>query len=257
MNTFVAGLPTSGSARRRERISSACSTLISDVGIRAIIIHQKRRNRFLLRALLARGVSRRAATGTAWSRRGTWHRSNRPGMTRAYPQPLVSGTTVFLVRCVAALTRCATGLGFNFLCLTMKDSFQRAGCEAHKSGSVRGVVDQSFSSLSSGFRGIPSSSEVFFWISNIVSTRARRRWSRAFSRSSSLTRGSSAFAFRPRFLDVIPTLVAAEELAGRIGQTAEACEALGCGSFHVVSQAPAGDAQTEASSSAAPSSRRN
>ena len=47
-----------------------------------------------------------------------------------------------------------------------------------------------------------SSSEV----SNIVSTRARRRWSRAFSRSSSLTRGSSAFAFRPRFLDVIPTL---------------------------------------------------
>ena len=31
----------------------------------------------------------------------------------------------------------------------------------------------------------------------------------------------------------------------------------GCGSFHVVSQAPAGDAQTEASSSAAPSSRRN
>ena len=32
MNTFVASLPTSGSARRRERISSACSTLISDVG---------------------------------------------------------------------------------------------------------------------------------------------------------------------------------------------------------------------------------
>ena len=55
--------------------------------IRAVIIHQKRRNRFLLRALLARGVSRRAATGTAWSRRGTWHRSNRPGMTRAYPNP--------------------------------------------------------------------------------------------------------------------------------------------------------------------------
>ena len=61
-----------------------------------------------------------------------------------------------------------------------------------------GRHDQSFWSLSSGFRGIPSSSEVFFWISNIVSTRARRRWSRAFSRSSSLTRGSSAFALRPR-----------------------------------------------------------
>jgi len=53
--------------------------------VRAIIIHQKKRSRFLLRALLARGVSRRAATGTAWSRRGIWHRSNRPGMTRAYP----------------------------------------------------------------------------------------------------------------------------------------------------------------------------
>jgi group II intron reverse transcriptase/maturase len=53
--------------------------------VRAIIIHQKKRNRFLLRALVARGVSRRAATGTAWSRRGIWHRSNRPGMTRAYP----------------------------------------------------------------------------------------------------------------------------------------------------------------------------
>ena len=37
-------------------------------------------------------------------------------------------------------------------------------------------------------------------------TRAKRRWSRAISRSSSLTRGSSAFALRPRFLDVIPTL---------------------------------------------------
>ena len=31
---------------------------------------------------------------------------------------------------------------------------------------------------------IPRSSEAFFWISNIVSTRASRRWSRTFSRSS-------------------------------------------------------------------------
>ena len=38
-----------------------------------------------------------------------------------------------------------------------------------------GRHDQSLSSLLSGFRGIPNSSEVFFWISNIVSTRARRR----------------------------------------------------------------------------------
>ena len=35
-------------------------------------------------------------------------------------------------------------------------------------------------------------------ISSIVSTRASRRWSRAFSRSSSLIRGASAFAFKGR-----------------------------------------------------------
>jgi RNA-directed DNA polymerase len=53
--------------------------------VRRIIIHQKKRARHLFRHLLARGVSREAAAGTAYSRRGAWHRSNRPGMTRAYP----------------------------------------------------------------------------------------------------------------------------------------------------------------------------
>jgi RNA-directed DNA polymerase len=52
--------------------------------LRAIIIHQKKRSRFLYRHLLARGISPQQAAGAAFSRRGVWHRSNRPGMTQAY-----------------------------------------------------------------------------------------------------------------------------------------------------------------------------
>jgi group II intron reverse transcriptase/maturase len=53
--------------------------------IRAILLKQKKRSRHLYRHLVACGVSERAAAGTAFSRRGVWHRSNRPGMTQAYP----------------------------------------------------------------------------------------------------------------------------------------------------------------------------
>lgn len=53
--------------------------------LRAILIHQKKRARFLYRHLLRRGASPRAAAGTAYSRRGMWHRSHRPGMQQAYP----------------------------------------------------------------------------------------------------------------------------------------------------------------------------
>jgi RNA-directed DNA polymerase len=53
--------------------------------LRAIIIHQKKRARFLYRHLVKRGASPRQAAGTAYSRRGIWHRSNRPGMIKAYP----------------------------------------------------------------------------------------------------------------------------------------------------------------------------
>ena len=53
--------------------------------IRAIVLHQKKRGRYLFRHLRKRGVSAKAAAGAAYSRRGSWHRSNRPGMTRAYP----------------------------------------------------------------------------------------------------------------------------------------------------------------------------
>lgn len=53
--------------------------------LRAIIVRQKKRQRFLLRHLLAKGVSRSAAAGAAYCGRGAWNRSNRPALTRAYP----------------------------------------------------------------------------------------------------------------------------------------------------------------------------
>lgn len=55
--------------------------------IRAIIVRQKKRQRFLFRHLLAKGVSRSAAASAAYCGRGVWNRSNRPALTRAYPPP--------------------------------------------------------------------------------------------------------------------------------------------------------------------------
>ena len=51
----------------------------------AIIVRQKKRPRFLYRHLLARKVSRKAAAGTAYCGKGSWPKSNRPAMTKAYP----------------------------------------------------------------------------------------------------------------------------------------------------------------------------
>jgi group II intron reverse transcriptase/maturase len=53
--------------------------------LRAIVIRQKKRPRFLYLHLLSRKVPPRMAAQTAFQRRGVWHRSNRGGMTRAYP----------------------------------------------------------------------------------------------------------------------------------------------------------------------------
>ncbi len=53
--------------------------------IRAIILKQKKRPRYLYRHLLARDVKATSAASTAFSSRGVWNRSNRPGMTIAYP----------------------------------------------------------------------------------------------------------------------------------------------------------------------------
>jgi len=53
--------------------------------LRAIIVRQKKRPRFLYRHLLARKVSQKAAAGTAYCGKGSWPKSNRPGMRTAYP----------------------------------------------------------------------------------------------------------------------------------------------------------------------------
>lgn len=52
--------------------------------LRAILVRQKKRRRHLYRHLQHRGSSVRAATHTAYSRRGVWYRSNTSGMTSAY-----------------------------------------------------------------------------------------------------------------------------------------------------------------------------
>ena len=53
--------------------------------IRAIIVRQKKRPRFLVRHLKAKGVSHSAASSCAYCGKGAWVKSNRPALTRAYP----------------------------------------------------------------------------------------------------------------------------------------------------------------------------
>ncbi len=66
--------------------------------IRAIILCQVgRRPRFLFRHLRGRGVSVGLAARTAWASRGAWERSNRQGMTRAYPNAWFHERLVSLV----------------------------------------------------------------------------------------------------------------------------------------------------------------
>jgi len=59
--------------------------------IRAIIVRQKKRQRFLFRHLRAKGVSIKAAAGCAYCGKGAWVKSNRPAMTRAYPPSWFDG----------------------------------------------------------------------------------------------------------------------------------------------------------------------
>jgi RNA-directed DNA polymerase len=59
--------------------------------IRAIIVRQKKRQRFLYRHLKAKGVSHRAAVGCAFCGKGAWVKSNRTAMTRAYPPSWFDG----------------------------------------------------------------------------------------------------------------------------------------------------------------------
>ena len=53
--------------------------------LRAIAIRQRKRPRYLLRHLIARGVHPRTAKLAAYCGRGLWYRSNHVGVTRAYP----------------------------------------------------------------------------------------------------------------------------------------------------------------------------
>ena len=59
--------------------------------IRAIIVRQKKRRRFLYRHLKAKGASHRAAFGCAYSGKRAWVKSNLPAMTRAYPPSWFNG----------------------------------------------------------------------------------------------------------------------------------------------------------------------
>jgi RNA-directed DNA polymerase len=53
--------------------------------VRAIVVRQRKRQRFLYRHLKAKGVSSKAAASCAYCGKGAWVKSNRPAMTRAYP----------------------------------------------------------------------------------------------------------------------------------------------------------------------------
>ena len=59
--------------------------------VRAIIVRQKKRQRFLFRHLRARGVSAKTAAGCAYRGKGAWVKSNRAAMTRAYPPSWFQG----------------------------------------------------------------------------------------------------------------------------------------------------------------------
>ena len=53
--------------------------------VRAIVVRQRKRQRFLYRHLKAKGISSKAAASCAYCGKGAWVKSNRPAMTRAYP----------------------------------------------------------------------------------------------------------------------------------------------------------------------------
>jgi group II intron reverse transcriptase/maturase len=53
--------------------------------LRAIVVHQRKRSRFLYRHLLRRGVAKATARNTAFSRKKDWAKSHMNGLHRAYP----------------------------------------------------------------------------------------------------------------------------------------------------------------------------
>ncbi len=65
--------------------------------LRAILICQRKRARYLYRHLCKHGASRRAAKTTAYSRRGPWWQSRSSGMHQAYPNSWFEARVVSLV----------------------------------------------------------------------------------------------------------------------------------------------------------------
>lgn len=53
--------------------------------LRAIVVVQRKRPRYLFRHLVKRGASRKVAARAAWRSCGVWKKSNLPGLTHAYP----------------------------------------------------------------------------------------------------------------------------------------------------------------------------
>jgi RNA-directed DNA polymerase len=64
--------------------------------LRAIVVRQRKRPRFLYRHLVKRGVSKATAAMTAWSRKGTWAKSNMYGLNRAYRNAWFAGRLISL-----------------------------------------------------------------------------------------------------------------------------------------------------------------
>ena len=80
--------------------------------IRAIIVLQRKRARFLARHLESRGVSHRAAALSAYCSRGPWWKSNSVGMRQAYPNAWFhAGRLVSLWSCWEAVPSPATASG--------------------------------------------------------------------------------------------------------------------------------------------------
>src|ERR1700687_2784357 len=94
--------------------------------LRAIIIRQRKRPRFLFRHLRSRGASIKAAAGAAFSGRGRWFCANHPGLTRAYVCIAVQSTLQAKFwnnptgwREVVAFLK---GAGYRVLCIDLKPS---------------------------------------------------------------------------------------------------------------------------------------
>lgn len=73
--------------------------------IRAIIVRQRKRQRFLYRHLLARGVKPKQAANCAYCGKGAWVKSNRSAMTKAYPISWFAGRMASLTTLWTDLTR--------------------------------------------------------------------------------------------------------------------------------------------------------